>query len=500
MNHRSLAFRLSVWYALLLSATFASVGIGMFYGLEQYLRSNLRDSLRRRSLQVEQILAQATAGASDSAIAEAINTRVAPQFNNRFVRVTRAPAVLVYLAGQPADRSFDVTAVPPQDRVWPSKPVVRSIATANGQLMVNITPIATVSGRYLIELGTALGPVEAVQYRLLSLLALLLPALVVCAAGGGYLLVHWALRPVERLSQTAERISVQDLDARLPLVPTGDALQRLSISLNHMLARLRDSMYTSRRFLADASHELRTPLTVIRGELQELVADEADRSDVRERIGSVLEEVARLEHLVSGLLVLSRLDAGDAQCEWCDVDLGELAANTAEQMRLVAEDRGIQLHSAVLSPVTVRGDRGRLKQVIVNLLDNAIKFTPRSGKVTVRIQALEGCGILEVLDTGIGIPAVALPYVFDRFYRADAARCREEGGAGLGLSIVRSICSAHGTEIEVDSGGGGTCFRLRFPLPARVMAVAAGAAASAVPAVANPESTACPGFDHGEGQ
>ena len=491
MNHRSLAFRLAVWYALLLSATFALVGTGMFYGLEQYLRSNLRDSLRRRSVQVEQILEQAPAGTSDSAIAEAIDTRVAPEFNNRFVRVTRAPATLVYRAGEPADRSFVAATVPPQNDVWPPKAVVRPIATATGQLMISITPMVTASGQYLIELGTALGPIEAVQHRLLSLLDLMLPVLVVCAAGGGYLLVHWALRPVERMSQTARQISVQDLDARLPVVPTGDALQRLSISLNHMLTRLRDSVHTSRRFLADASHELRTPLTVIKGELQELVADEVDRSEVRERIGSVLEEVARLEHLVSGLLVLSRLDAGDAQREWVDVNLDELAASTVEQMRLVAEDRGIQLQSSALAPVTVRGDGGRLKQVIVNLLDNAIKFTPRGGVVSLRTQPRDDYGILEVSDSGIGIPPDSLPHVFDRFYRVDAARSREDGGAGLGLSIVRSICTAHGAEIEVDSApGSGSRFRVKFPQPAAAPLPAQSAAVSlqtpALPAEGKP--------------
>ena len=465
MNHRSLAFRLAVWYALLLSATFALVGTGMFYGLEQYLRANLRDSLRRRSAQVEQILERAPAGISDAAIAEAITTRVAPEFNNRFVRVTRAPASPVYRAGEPADRSFDPATVPPLIDDWPAKVTVRPIATANGPLMISATTIETVSGRYLIELGIALGPIEAVQYRLLRLLGLLLPVLVVCAAGGGYLLVHLALRPVERMSQTAEQISVQNLDARLPVAATGDALQRLSMSLNHMLTRLRDSVQTSRRFLADASHDLRTPLTVIKGELQEIVGNETAPREMRERIGSVLEEVARLEHLVSGLLVLSRLDAGDARREWADVNLGELAASTVEQMRLVAEDRGIQLQSSTLPPVTVRGDRGRLKQVIVNLLDNAIKFTPRGGVVSLRTQQRDGYGLLEVSDTGIGIPADALPHVFDRFYRVDEARSRADGGAGLGLSIVRSICSAHGGEIEVDSApGSGSCFRLKFPL------------------------------------
>jgi heavy metal sensor kinase len=464
MNHRSLAFRLAVWYALLLSATFALVGTGMFYGLEQYLRSSMRDSLRRRSVQIEQILEQAPAGVADAAIAEAITTRVAPEFNNRFVRVTRAPASPVYVAGEPADRSFDPATVPPPGGDWPTKVTVRPIATATGPLMISATPIDTVSGRYLVELGIALGPIEAVQHRLLRLLGLLLPVLVLCAAGGGYLLVHLALRPVERMSQTAEQISVQNLDARLPVVATGDALQRLSISLNHMLTRLRDSVQTSRRFLADASHELRTPLTVIKGELQEIVGNETAPPELHERIGSVLEEVARLEHLVSGLLVLSRLDAGDAQREWIDVNLGELAASTVEQMRLVAEDRGIRLQPSTLSSVTVRGDRGRLKQVIVNLLDNAIKFTPRGGVVGLRTQQHDGYVMLEVFDSGIGIPADALPHLFDRFYRVDEARSRADGGAGLGLSIVRSICSAHGAEIEVDSSSGsGSCFRLKFP-------------------------------------
>ncbi len=395
-----------------------------------------------------------------------ITTRVAPEFNNRFVRVTRTPASLVYQAGEPADRSFDPARVPPQRDQWPRSTTVRPIATPGGPLLVSATSIDTVSGRYLIELGIALGPIEAAQHRLLRLLGLLLPVLVACAAGGGYLLVHLALRPVERMSQTARQISVQNLDARLPEVATGDALQRLSLALNHMLARLRDSVQSSRRFLADASHELRTPLTIVKGELQEIAGNETAPRELRERIGSVLEEVARLEHLVSGLLVLSRLDAGDAQREWLDVNLGDLAARTVEQMRLVAEDRGVRLQPGSLAPLVVRGDRGRLKQVIVNLLDNAIKFTPRGGVVSLRTQQRDGYALLEVLDSGIGIPPHALPRVFDRFYRVDEARARAEGGAGLGLSIVRSICSAHGAEIEIESTPGqGSCFRLKFPQP-----------------------------------
>ena len=479
MNHRSLAFRLSVWYALLLSATFALVGGAMSYGLEQYLRANLSDSLRRRSIQVQQILALAPAGVADAAIAEAIETRVAPEFNNRFVRVTRAPQILVFSAAAPADQSFDPAAVPPQTEPWPGTALVRQMATASGPMLISLTAVDAASGNYLIELGSALGPIEAQQRRLLSLLALMLPALVACAAGGGYLLVQRALQPVERMARTAEQISVQDLQERLPVAATGDALQRLSTSLNHMLSRLRDSVISSRRFLADASHELRTPLTIIKGELQQLMSRQSGGA-VAERIGGVLEEVARLEHLVSGLLVLSRLDAGDARREWADVDLSHLAAGTVENMRLVADDRGVQLQASALEPVTVCGDAPRLKQVIVNLLDNAIKFTPPGGVVGLTTRQLDGYVLLEVSDSGIGIPPESLPHVFDRFYRIDAARSRDDSGAGLGLAIVRSICSAHGAAVEVASTPGcGSRFRVRFPQPAQAALPAEPSSAAA---------------------
>jgi hypothetical protein len=290
MNHRSLAFRLAVWYALLLSATFALVGTAMFYGLQQYLRSGLADSLRRRSTQIEQILAAEPTDASDASIVDSIETRLSPGFNNRFARVTRERTGLVYRSGAPADRSFNPAAIPSLPPPWPAAAMARRA----GSLMESAIAIDTPSGRYLIELGASLEPVEAVQAHLLKLLGMLLPVLVACAAGGGYLLVGWALRPVDRISQSAELMSLQDIDARLPVLPSGDALARLSISLNHMLGRLRESVQTSRRFLADASHELRTPLTVIKGELQEVVRTESMSRELHDRIGSVLEEVARL--------------------------------------------------------------------------------------------------------------------------------------------------------------------------------------------------------------
>jgi heavy metal sensor kinase len=463
MNYRSLAFRLGAWYTLLLGVAFIAVGAATFFGLQQYLRASLRDSLSRRSTQVEIILTRAAPETTDAAIAREIETRVAPEFNNRFVRVTRLPRTVIYRSGPPTDRSFSPSSV--SLRAVTPVPLAETRVDRGQRLMVRETPVQTGSGVYVVELGVSIESIDEVLARLLDLLALLLPCLLLCAAASGYSLVNRALRPVDALSQTAEQMSLQNLASRLPVVPTGDALERLSISLNNMLSRLRDSVQTSRRFLADASHELRTPLTVIKGELQELAhATQIDEEEMRERVGSVLEEVARLEHLVSGLLALSRLDAGEPQSASIDVNLAELAMSTAEQMRLIAEDRGVAIDLSALQTAIMQGDPARLKQIIVNLLDNAIRFTPRGGSVSLRTAADESGSVLEISDTGIGIPAEALPHVFDRFYRVDQARSREDGGAGLGLSIVKSICTVHGAEIDVRSETSeGSCFRVRFP-------------------------------------
>ena len=467
MNPRSLAFRLTAWYTLLLGATFILLAAVTFFGLQHYLRSNARDALRRRATEVEQILVRAPADVADETIAQEIDLHLAPEANNRFIRVTRLPGKMVFLSGPPSDGSFNRFDVAARLPTGSSKSAGEFVATMLGDrhLIVGATSTATVSGRYVLEIGASTLPMETALTRLIDLLGVLLPTLIGCAAVGGYLLVTRALRPVDRLSQTAEQMSLQNLSLRLPVVATGDALERLSISLNNMLGRLRDSVQSSRRFLADASHELRTPLTVIKGELQELSNEGGlTGAALRERVGSVLEEVARLEHLVSGLLVLSRLDAGETQRERTELDLAELVRSTAEQMRLMAEDRGIAIELSGLQRAVIQGDPSRIKQIVVNLLDNAIRFTPARGSVILRTSEDDAFSLLEVVDTGVGIPKASLPLVFERFYRADEARSRDDGGAGLGLSIVKSICSMHGAEVEVSSKlGEGSCFRVRFP-------------------------------------
>jgi len=184
-----------------------------------------------------------------------------------------------------------------------------------------------------------------------------------------------------------------------------------------------------------------------------------------EGIGSALEESNRMAKIVHSLMMISRLDCGGEQIELAPVDLVEVVAVTLDHMSLLAEEKHISLHFRPGAPIYVTGDSMRLKQIVVNLVDNAIKYTPDGGDVSVFVMAEEKKAILKVTDTGIGIPAASLPLVFDRFYRADQARSRESGGTGLGLSIVKAICGVHGGEAFVESiGGRGATFRIELPL------------------------------------
>ncbi len=249
------------------------------------------------------------------------------------------------------------------------------------------------------------------------------------------------------------------------MIRTGDELERLSVALNRMIERLDDAFQHINRFSADASHELRTPLTILQLELEEIVQGHRLTSALADQIGSALEETHRMSHIVESLLAISRLDAGEVKMEKAPLDLGELATSTAEQMKLLAEEKGILFRNDVAPNVVVRGDRARLQQVVVNFVANAIKYTLEGGTVQVTVRTENEFAILEVSDNGIGISAQALPHIFERFYRADKARSRNSGGAGLGLAIVKAICAAHGAEISVSSQEGlGSSFKVELPL------------------------------------
>jgi heavy metal sensor kinase len=468
MNTRSLRFQLVAWYAGLLTGCFILIGAATYVVLQSSLVGALRETQLRRARQIGQLLVEEIPRQGETRVGDEIEARYAPGFSDRFVRVTRGDGGLLYVSRPPKERNFVPTMVPPPSGSGRGE-TVRQVPVRDGEeLLVAACEVQTPSGaRYSVETGAPMDDVQAHLRRWLMFLLVVLPVVAALAVGGGSLLVKRALSPVDKIAASAERISSHNLSERLPAARTGDELERLSIALNHMIQRLDEAFQYSRRFMADASHELRTPLTVLRGELESVIQETTLAPEWRERLGSALEEVERLASIVEGLFAISRLDAGEAAAEWVKLDLARLTAATADQMSLLAEDKNIQVTCAAAEPVWVEGDQARLKQVVVNLLDNAIKYTLQDGAVALTVSAIDSKAVLEVVDNGIGIPTEALPRVFDRFFRVDKARSRELGGAGLGLSIVKSICTAHHGRVEANSlPGQGSRLRVELPLAA----------------------------------
>ncbi len=308
------------------------------------------------------------------------------------------------------------------------------------------------------------GPWREVR-EMVWVLALGFPMALLLAGFGGYALARKALGPVDAMTDKAERISAERLNQRLAVENPHDELGKLASVFNAMLSRLEAAFNQLRRFTADASHELRTPLTAIRSVGEVALQDQKSPAEYRDVIGSMLEEVDRLTRLVESLLVLSRADAGHVQLQRAHVSLLALAQEASALVEVLAEEK--RQHVAVegdTRPV-VSADRLILRQAVVNLVDNAIKYSPADSRILVYVCASDnGHATLEVTDQGPGVPPEHSSHIFDRFYRMDAARSREWGGAGLGLSIARWAVQAHGGEIGVRSAGAqGSTFWIRLP-------------------------------------
>jgi signal transduction histidine kinase len=295
------------------------------------------------------------------------------------------------------------------------------------------------------------------------------------------------------MTQAARRIEAERLAERLEGAETDDELGRLAHTLNEMLARLEAGFAQVRRFSADASHELRTPLTILKGEIEVALRSAREPSEYQRVLESALEEVERMARLVDDLLMLSRADAGALRWDNEPVELDRLVEDVAKRGEVLARARGVQVSIQQLEPLIAHGDEQRLRQLLLNLVDNAVKYTPAAGRVTLSLRRGGGgsgdpatseaevpptpppsrtpvgsaseWAEISVADTGVGIPSDALPRIFDRFYRVDGARSREAGGTGLGLCIAKTIAEAHAGRIEVVSTpGAGSAFTVHLPI------------------------------------
>jgi signal transduction histidine kinase len=345
-----------------------------------------------------------------------------------------------------------------------TRPIFRDTYLRNVHLRVLTVPL--VAGKRpvgALQAATNLGLVDAIRGSLLTILLSLTIASMLMAAVASWLSIGQALAPLETVTETAEQIThADDLSRRIPYGgPAGDEIGTLIRAFNRTLERLENLFTSQQRFLADVSHELRTPLTVIKGSadlIRKLGPDE-------ESLDSIKDEADRLTRMVGDLLLLAQAESGKLPLTLAPVALDVLITDVLQEMRVLAGDK-VRLKLTEIDQLPVTGDRDRLKQVFINLVSNAIQYTPTGGDVYLSLSRSGEMARFIVRDTGPGIPAKDLPRIFDRFYRGEKSRTRSKtGGFGLGLSIAHFIAEAHGGRIEVDSQEGrGTTFAVYLPL------------------------------------
>lgn len=387
-----------------------------------------------------------------------------PDFYDRVLRLLDPEGELDVDVSEPSARPLPLS---PEARsnARQGRPTFETIRTTTSEPLRLLTMPVTRGGRLvnLIQIGIPLRRTREALDSYLRILLALVPLALGLATVGGALVARRALAPVGLMSRTARRITAEDLAERIPARGARDELDHLAETLNAMLTRLEAAFSEVRRFAADAAHELRTPLTALRGELE--VGLRANRSpeEYRRVLQSALETAERLVRLAEDLLALSRATAGGLARSG-PVDVEALALGALDAGARLVQGRGVTVRLGAVTPATAQGDQAALERALLNLVDNAVRYTPAGGKVEISTTLADGWVEIAVQDSGPGIAPEDAARVFEPFVRLEAGRAREAEGSGLGLAIARSIVTAHGGTLTLDSTpGAGSRFTIRLP-------------------------------------
>jgi heavy metal sensor kinase len=465
MKALGLRARLTLFYSVMLAAMLSVFGVLFYHALNLVLERSLTEELRQRVVFLRNYLR--VQDGSLQLVVDPANREEAYLIHSatRYYQVFRLPDGELLVQSQDLEL-LGVHLTPDQ---------VRSLVTAEEftdlQLdrerfrFHNLVIAGTDPTAFLVRVGIPLTPADDARKGFLHSLLFLAPLGVLVAAIMGWQMARRALRPMKELAAAARKIDIEQLQQRLPLRGAGDEVDELAQSFNETLSRLENSVGQMKQFTASISHELRTPLTALRGEAEVALLEAHSVEDYQRLLSSQLEEFDKLTRMINDLLVLANAEAGEIRWAEQKVDLSVLAASLADQLEPVAAAKEIGLKTVAEPNIQVCGDASWLERVVLNLLDNALKFTPKGGHIQMSVASENRYAALRVEDTGMGILPEAVPHIFDRFYRAEPSRSKGAPGVGLGLALARWIVEKHRGRIAVESQPGqGTRFTVFLPL------------------------------------
>jgi heavy metal sensor kinase len=448
----SIRAQLTVWYTAVLCIGLLLFSGTIWFALRHFLYADLESALvdQARGLNMYLQIEDHDLGVS---LPEEIDEYSQSMPQNHLLAVFDANEKPIYETPGGLTRSQDVGK--PYKLRWKKHAYLAVVET-----------VLLKDGRVHTLLAISSEPTDRAIYLLGVLLMAAIPLFAICAAAGGFWLSRRALRPVDAITARARTIGLNNLSERLPVPNTNDELQRLTETWNAMLARLESAISKISQFTADASHELRTPIAVVRLAAENALRRTRSEAEYRTALQKIQKESENMTHLIEDLLFLARADFDHGAGETGAVDLEALIDSVCLDLTPLAEAKAVTLSQASAGrPIEVVGSSSALRRMLVILLDNAIKYTPEGGAVSIQLQPHSRHATVIVEDTGIGIPEDARSQVFQRFFRVDPSRSKESGGHGLGLAIAQTIVAQHGAAIELrPASHGGSIFAVSLPL------------------------------------
>jgi heavy metal sensor kinase len=449
----SIRFRLTAWYAAALAAGLAAFAFAIWLSMRQSLLRDVDQMLVDDAQGVEKF-ANHEIGEPGVKLAEELDEYFHAYPRGTFLLVQNSSGSIRYVSVEPFPfQANEMSGRLLETRQWNR----RNYRVLSKTIHVGGQPCE-------VLIAVSLEGAERVLSRLALLLLALSPLIVIASAVGGAWLSRRALKPVDEITEAARSIRISNLSERLEVPRTGDELERLSETLNDMLARLESAVKSLSRFTADASHEIRTPLSIIRTTAEIAVRRSRTAESYRDALNEIVVEAERMTQLVDDLLFLARCDSESVEMQMKALDLAALVRTVCKEMQPLAETCAIEFGcTAPPEPLFINANDLAVRRLILVLLDNALKYTPAGGGVAVTLNREGDRVVLEVSDSGPGIPADERALIFERFYRTPEARIKVQTGSGLGLSLAAGIAERHGARIQVETEEGrGSRFRVTF--------------------------------------